>query len=232
MAQDGLASFEPAFADELAAIMAWSFDYMQRDGEAAADEKNWLRDEKGGAVYLRLSTRVLEQPRREMTPLLRDEIIQGGYWLRPPGPSCKVAIVCAGAVTPEAIEATGLLSEDRRDVGLLNVTSADRLNAGWQAAGRARERGQLGAQSHVERLLGQLPRDAALVTVLDGHPATLSWLGGVCGQRVKALGVEHFGQSGNLKDLYRAYGLDSQAILSAVEEVSSGRRVRHLWMAG
>ena len=232
MAQDGLASFEPAFADELAAIMAWSFDYMQRDGEAAADEKNWLRDEKGGAVYLRLSTRVLEQPRREMTPMLRDEIIQGGYWLRPPGPSCKVAIVCAGAVTPEAIEATGLLSEDRRDVGLLNVTSADRLNAGWQAAGRARERGQHGAQSHVERLLGQLPRDAALVTVLDGHPVTLSWLGGVCGQRVKALGVEHFGQSGNLEDLYRAYGLDSQAILSAVEEVSSGRRVRHLWMAG
>ncbi|MGO1117810.1 1-deoxy-D-xylulose-5-phosphate synthase N-terminal domain-containing protein [Rhodovibrionaceae bacterium A322] len=232
MAQDGLASFEPAFGDELAAIMAWSFDYMQRNGEDPADEQSWLRDEKGGAVYLRLSTRSLEQPQREMTAELCEDIIQGGYWLRKPGPSCKVAIVCSGAVTPEAIEATGMLSEDRRDVGLLVVTSADRLNAGWQAAGRARERGQAGACSHVDRLLGQLPKDAALVTALDGHPATLSWLGGVCGQRVKALGVEHFGQSGNLEDLYRVYGLDAQAILSAVEEVSSGRRVRHLWMAG
>ena len=70
MAQDGLASFEPAFVDELAVIMRWAFDYMQRDGEGEPDEKTWLRDETGGSVYLRLSTRTLEQPQREMTPEL------------------------------------------------------------------------------------------------------------------------------------------------------------------
>src|SRR5690606_38999215 len=34
MSQDGLASFEPAFADELAVIMGWAFEYMQRSGDA------------------------------------------------------------------------------------------------------------------------------------------------------------------------------------------------------
>ena len=49
------------------------------------------------------------------------------------------------------------MAEDRRDVGLLAVTSADRLNAGWTAAQRARERGLVHARSHIERLLADLP---------------------------------------------------------------------------
>ena len=59
MAQDGLAAFEPAFVDELAVIMRWAFDYMQRDGEAPDETpaRPWLRDRHGGSVYLRLSTR-------------------------------------------------------------------------------------------------------------------------------------------------------------------------------
>lgn len=56
MSQDGLAAFEPAYVDELSAIMHWAFDYMQRDGEGDPDERTWLRDETGGSVYLRLST--------------------------------------------------------------------------------------------------------------------------------------------------------------------------------
>ena len=64
MAQDGLASFEPAFVDELAVIMRWAFDYMQRGGDGEPSERNWLRDETGGSVYLRLSTRPVEQPQR------------------------------------------------------------------------------------------------------------------------------------------------------------------------
>src|SRR6202048_1632438 len=49
--QDGLASFEPAFVDELAVILAFAFDYIQRDGEGESSERNWLRDETGGSVY-------------------------------------------------------------------------------------------------------------------------------------------------------------------------------------
>jgi pyruvate dehydrogenase E1 component len=228
LAQDGLAAFEPAFVDELAVLLAWAFDYIQKDGEAVPSERTWLRDETGGAVYLRLSTRAIEQPKRSMTPELRQAIIDGAYWLRRPGPNCQVVVAYAGAVAPEAIHAVGLMAEDRRDVGLLAVTSADRLNAGWMAAQRARERGLVHARAHVERLLAELPAYCGLVTVVDAHPATLSWLGGVAGHRVRALGVEHFGQTGSISDLYRHYGIDSNAIVAAAQLIVPGRPIRHL----
>ena len=80
LAQDGLTYFEPAFDDELAIIMRWGFEHMQ------GEEKN-----EGGSVYLRLSTRTLEQPQREMSPRLAQEIIDGAYWMRGPGASaCAV----------------------------------------------------------------------------------------------------------------------------------------------
>ncbi|MCE2933163.1 MAG: transketolase [Rhabdaerophilum sp.] len=228
MAQDGLCSFEPAFVDELAVILRFSFDYMQRDGEGDPDETTWLRDQTGGSVYLRLSTRPVEQPLRQMSAELARDVVNGAYWLRPPGPNCSVVIAYQGAVAPEAIAATGYLAEDRRDVALLAVTSADRLNAGHQAAERARQRGNTGAMSHVERLFAPLSRETGIVTVVDGHPVGLSWLGGVMGHRVKALGVEHFGQTGTIAELYRHHGIDTNAIAHAAQAVSSGRQVRHL----
>ncbi|MER9592119.1 transketolase [Mesorhizobium australicum] len=227
MAQDGLCAFEPAFVDELSVIMRFAFDYMQRNGEGDPDETTWLRDQTGGSVYLRLSTRPLEQPLRDMNPALARDIVNGAYWLRPPGPNASVVIAYQGVVAPEAIAATGLLAEDRRDVGLLAITSADRLNAGWQAAERGRQRGAIGALSHIERLLAPLSRDCGIVTVIDGHPATLAWLGGVNGHRVKALGVEQFGQTGTIADLYRHHGLDTNAIVHAAQAVSAGPAVRY-----
>ena len=226
--QDGLAAFEPAFVDELSSILRWSFEYLQRNGEDVADERTWLRDETGGSVYLRLSTRQIEQPLRTMTAELAGDIVNGAYWMREPGPNTEVLIAYQGVVAPEAIAAVGLLAEDRRNVGLLAITSADRLNAGWQAAERARQRGNRGAMSHIERLLRPLSRDCGLVTVLDGHPATLAWLGAVHGHRTKALGVEHFGQTGTIADLYRHHGIDTNAIVHAANAAAFGRPVRHL----
>jgi pyruvate dehydrogenase E1 component len=228
MAQDGLAAFEPAFVDELATIMRFGFDYMQRDGEGDPDEDTWLRDETGGSVYLRLSTRSIDQPQRAMDAALAADVINGGYWMRRPGPNAGVVIAYMGAVAPEAIAAAGLLAETHRDVGVLAITSADRLNAGWTAAERARQRGHGGATSHVERLLAPLSRDCGLVTVIDGHPATLAWLGAVHGHRVRSLGVEHFGQTGTVDDLYRHHGIDTNAILHAAQAVIGGRPVRYL----
>ena len=187
-------------------------------------ERNWLRDETGGSVYLRLSTRPVEQPQRAMTDELKQAIVDGAYWLRKPGPNAQVVVAYTGAIAPEAIEAVGLMGEDRRDIGLLAVTSADRLNAGWTAAQRARERGLVHARSHIERLLDDVPPHCGLVTVLDGHPATLSWLGGVHGHRTRGLGVEHFGQTGSLPDLYRHYGIDANAIIAAAQASPPGGR--------
>lgn len=224
MAQDGLAAFEPAYVDELAVIMRWGFDYMQRDGDASGDAHTlpgvpWLRDSKGGSVYLRLSTRSIEQFQRPMTPALEQDILAGGYWLRRPGPNPDCVIVAMGAILPEAIAAVGQLGAGFRDIGLLVVTSADRLNAGWSASERARQRGEGTEPSHVEKLLGPLPPHCGLVSVLDGHPATLGWMGGVMGHRMAALGVEHFGQTGSLPDLYRTYRIDAQAIVEAAHSL-------------
>jgi pyruvate dehydrogenase E1 component len=231
MAQDGLASFEPAFVDELAAIVRFSFDYIQRSGDTEPDEVTWLQDAAGGSIYLRLSTRSIEQPKREIDPDLAMEIVNGGYWMRRPGPNAELVVAYTGAVAPEAIEAVGLLGEDRRDIGLLAITSADRLNAGWTAAQRAREHGLAHARSHIERLLEPVPSHCSLVTVLDGHPATLAWLGSVCGHRTRSLGVEHFGQTGTVADLYRHYGIDTQEIALAAQALTHGRPLRHLWSA-
>lgn len=228
MAQDGLASFEPAFVDELAVMMRWAFEYMQRSGEADPDELTWLRDATGGSVYLRLSTRSVEQINREMTPELERDIINGGYWLRKPGPNAQLVVAYTGALAPEAIEAIGLMGEDRRDIGLLAITSADRLNAGWTAAQRAREGELVHATSHVERLLADVPSHCGLVTVIDGHPATLGWLGSVHGHRTRSLGVEHFGQTGSIADLYRHYGIDAQGIVRAAAALTPGRPIRNL----
>ncbi|RLQ89363.1 transketolase [Notoacmeibacter ruber] len=228
MAQDGLASFEPAFADEVAVIFEWAIDYLQRDGQGDPDERTWLRDETGGSVYLRLTTKPLEQPISRADHGFRQGTIDGAYWLRKPGPNCSVVIAYQGAVADEAIAAAGMIGEYRRDVAVLAVTSADRLNAGWTAATRERARGNPMAISHIETLLGGLPSYCTLVTVLDGHPATLSWLGSVAGHRTVPHGVEHFGQTGTIDDLSRHFLIDRHAIVESVSELTAGSRVRRV----
>ena len=214
ISQDGLASFEPAYADELAAIMAWGFDYMQRDGDAPKTGE-WLRDATGGSVYLRLSTRPLHQIGWRNDAAFQAAVVEGGYWLREPGPNCEVVIAYQGCVAPQVLEVAGRIGQARRDIGVLAVTSADRLNAGWTA-------GQGHGQSRVERLLAGLPSHCHLVTVTDGHPLTLGWLGSVAGHRVTSLGTEHFGQTGTVADLHRHFGIDAAAILGAVDRATPG----------
>ncbi len=220
LAQDGLSSFEPAYVDELAVMLRWAFDHIQRPaGDVLAP---------GGSVYLRLSTRSLAQPQRQLSAATTADITAGAYWVRRPGPNAEVVIAYTGVVAPEAIAAVGLIAEDRRDVGLLAVTSADLLHIGWHRAQRAREDGHTDVVSHVETLLAAVPRQCGLVTVLDGHPATLAWLGSVGGHRTRALGVTKFGQTGTIGELYRVAGIDARSIALAAETVAPGRPVRHL----
>jgi pyruvate dehydrogenase E1 component len=166
----------------------------------------------GSAVWLRLSTRQLEQPAREVDA---QAVIEGAHWVVPPADGARIAVGYQGAVAPEAEAAFAELVAEEPGVGLLAITSADRLHAGWLAALRARRSGERGAVSHIERVLAPLAPGAALVTVLDGHPATHAWLGSVRGQRVVPLGPDHFGQTGDIPDLYREYGMDADAILDA-----------------
>ena len=202
LGQPGLTAFEPAFVDELTEILRWSFEHIQADD--------------GGAVYLRLSTRSLTQPRRELTPEVRAQIVDGAYWLVPPALGAELAIVVTGPVISEAIEAHRQIVEDIPGEGLLVVTSAGRLQQAWMQALKTVD----AERTHVRRLLQPLAADAGLVTVLDGHPATLSWLGSVGRHRVLPLGVTRFGQSGDVQDLYHAYELNVDAILNAAARLS------------
>jgi pyruvate dehydrogenase E1 component len=201
--QPKLTYFEPAFVDELSEVMRWSFEHMQ--------------DPDGGSVYLRLTTRAIAQPQRA-DEAWRDAALRGAYWLRPPPAGAAAAIAFCGAVAPEVLEAADALAEDL-DVGVLNVVSPGLLHREWMAARRGRWTDGARRESHAEGLLSQLSPGAGLITVVDGSPGTLSWLGGVLGQRVSALGVDSFGQVGDLPDLFRAYRLDAEAILDAAADL-------------
>ena len=198
MAADRLAAFEPAHVDELAILLRHAFDVMQRDD--------------GSAVWLRLSTRALEQPARTLDPAA---VIAGAHWVVAPADGARIAVAYQGPVAPEAAAAFAELRAEEPGAGLLAITSPDRLHAGWLAAQRARRTGDARRDVAYRAGAGALARDAALVTVLDGHPATHAWFGSVRGQRVVPLGPDRFGQSGDIPDLYREYGIDAEAILDA-----------------
>jgi pyruvate dehydrogenase E1 component len=204
MGQPGLTYYEPAWADELTLMMRHAFEHIQADD--------------GGSVYLRLSTRSIAQVRREDDDW-EAGALKGGYWLRKPGARTDAAVVFTGAVAPEVLDAHAQLLDDIPGLGLLNVTSPDLLHRGWSARRAARWTGTPPAPSHVETLLSVLSPGAGLVTILDGSPGALSWLGGVRGMRVSPLGVDRFGQTGDLPDLYRAYRLDAEAIIDAAAEL-------------
>jgi pyruvate dehydrogenase E1 component len=208
MGQPGLVYFEPAWADEVAAIMRWSFEHMQKPD--------------GSSVYLRLSTRSIPQIQRDNTDWESDAL-KGGYWLKRPSNEADAAIIFSGAIAPEVLSAWEQLSDDIPGLGLLNVTSPDLLHRGWSARRSARwTRGASDQHSHVETLLSALRPGAGLITVLDGAPSALSWLGGVVGMRVSPLGIDRFGQTGDLPDLYRTYRIDAEAIVEAAAELFLG----------
>jgi pyruvate dehydrogenase E1 component len=207
MGQPGLTYFEPAFVDELATLMHWSFGHMQA--------------ENGGSVYLRLTTRSILQHTRE-DDAWKADMLKGGYWLKRPSGDADAAIVFTGAIAPEVLAAYDTLSEDLPGLGLLNITSPDLLHRDWSAKRAGRWTGTSTGPSHAETLLSELKPGAGLVTIIDGSPSTLSWLGGVKGMRVSPLGTDRFGQTGDLPDLYRVYRLDVDAIVEAAAELFLG----------
>ena len=200
-----LAYFEPAYADELAAIMTWGFDHMQRPD--------------GCSIYLRLSTRPLKQPGRVMTPDLRGDILSGAYWVKRPAPGSDLVLAYCGVTAPEVHAALEAMADDVPGAGVLAITSPDRLYAGFRAAAQARRAGQQDAESFIEKLLAPLSPSAAIVTVHDGHPAALGWLGSVRGHRCQALGVDRFGQAGNIASLFKEYGIDTETVIDAVADL-------------
>jgi pyruvate dehydrogenase E1 component len=205
LGQAGLTTFEPAYADELAQIMRWGFTHMQ-------DEDH------GGSVYLRLSTRALPQPMRQLDGASIEAILKGGYWRHKPEGKIEQVIVYTGVMAEEAKVAYEALHETCPGLGVLAITSADRLYHDWHNGGA----GSRSVPSHIEALLGDLSPMARLITLHDGHPAALSWLGSVYGHPLRALGVSGFGQCGDLDQLYHHYQIDAPALIQAVQQSLQG----------
>jgi pyruvate dehydrogenase E1 component len=191
-------------ADEVALFMRWGFEHLQKPD--------------GSSVYLRLSTRVIAQDQRD-SDTWEVDALRGAYWLRKPAFGAEAAIAFTGAIVPEAIAAFTALLDDIPGLGLLNVTSPDLLHRDWSARRASRWSGAAAKPCHIETLLSDLSPNAGIVTVIDGSPGALSWLGGVKGMRVSPLGVDRFGQTGDLPDLYRTYRLDADAIVDAMAEL-------------
>ena len=199
-----LIAYEPAFADELENILSWSFSHIQQD--------------KGSSIYLRLSTRQINQPQRVLRDSNKKEIIDGGYWIIPPKEGSDFALIYCGVIAPEALEAFKLIEHDIPNSGVLAVTSPDRLHADWNLNAKKRRLGEKNSKSHIENLLSKLSKNASLITIHDGHPLSLSWLGSVLGQKCFPLGVEKFGEAGTIKQLYREHNIDTSSIINAIAD--------------
>ena len=104
-------------------------------------------------------------------------------------------------------------------IGTMSLAVSVSTNLGGLVNRRARARGNRGAQSHVERMLAALPPHCLLITVIDGHLATLAWLGAVCRHHVP-LGVAHFGQTGTIAELYHHFGTNTDAITATVDQIA------------
>lgn len=210
----GLTYAEPCFARALDWVLC---DGLRRLG--APD---------GESLYLRLSTRPVDQaPFVAATDRLgegahRAAVLRGGYRLvEPPAELAaapKVVIVACGAVVPEAVHAAAVLAEEGVAATVVDVVSPDRLYRGWRgelrgAAGAARRADLSGI--HLARLIEPAERRAPIVTVHDAASHALAWVGSVFGQRVLPVGVDEFGQSGSIADLYRHFDLLPEQITSA-----------------
>jgi pyruvate dehydrogenase E1 component len=206
----GLTLAEPAYAG--------ATDWLLCDGlsRIAAGEPD--------SLYLRLSTRPLDQgpfnaARERMgAEALRAAVLAGGYRLvegEVDGP--VVNLVASGAVMPEVVEAARSLGDEGVRANVIDITSLDRLYGGWRGSRRdgVRSATAEGGAFHLANLIPEAERRAPIVTVHDAASHAMAWLGSVFGAPVIPLGVDEFGQSGSIADLYGVHDLLPPAIANA-----------------
>lgn len=201
MEQPGCISYEPAFAIDTEWTLLASIARLGRPD--------------GSSAYLRLSTRPVDQTLAAVPedPAARErrrrQVVAGGYPLRRTD-GTQITIAAMGAMMTEALAAADRLEQVGVRADVLCVTSPGLLFQAWQA-----RQGRDGGESWILEQLLPADRATPLVTVLDGHPHTLSFLGNINQVHITALGVSRFGQAGALEDVYRYHGIDTDSIVSA-----------------
>ena len=195
-------AWEPAFLQDLEWVLLHSLGRLGRPD--------------GTSAYLRLSTRPIDQALAAMPedPEGRErrrlEALAGGYRLRESSEAPRVTLVGMGVMMPEVLAAADELTHGGIPVDVVCLTSADLIHRAVQARS-----GLLDGPDDVLEALLPAERTAPIVTVIDGHPHTLSFLGAVRSAPITSLGVQDFGQSGDVGDLYAHFGIDTETIVGA-----------------
>ncbi len=195
-------AWEPAFGQDLEWTLLAALTSLGKAG--------------GSSAYFRLTTRPLQQELAQLPsdPAAREtrrrQVLAGGYFAHRAEGKPQLSLVGMGAPMAEVIAAGEALSAAGVDVDVLCLSSADLIFRALQA----RQGLQPGDASVLEELFPP-ERAAPMVTVLDGHPHTLSFLSAVRCVPIAGLGVSDFGQSGDVDDLYRYFGIDSDTIVGA-----------------
>lgn len=205
----GIVACEPSYARAL--------DWLLCDGLAR------LADADGESLYCRLSTRPIDQAPfdaavgRYGADALRTAVLAGGYRLREPGGGVPLVIAASGPALPEVLDAAAELEDEGVAVTVIDVTSLDRLFRAWKGAlaDAARHAETATSVGHIETLLTPTERTAPIVTVHDAASHSMAWLGSVFGQRVIPVGVDRFGESGTIEELYGVFGLLPGQIVNA-----------------
>ncbi|MBS1868104.1 MAG: pyruvate dehydrogenase [Actinobacteria bacterium] len=206
----------PSVGIEQPRCIAWEPAFGQDLEWALLDALGRLGKPGGTNAYFRLSTRPLDQALAAVPddPAAREQrrraVLAGGYALRRAEGSPAVTIAAVGVMVPEALSAADELAAADVAADVLCLTSPDLLFRALQA--------RRGLDDGEDAILDELlpaERAAPLVTVLDGHPHTLSFLGAVRNVPITCLGVDDFGQCGDVDDLYRYFGIDTDTIVGA-----------------
>jgi pyruvate dehydrogenase E1 component len=177
----------------------------------------------GTSAYFRLTTRPVDQSLAAVPedPASREErrrhALAGGYVLRRAAEAPRATLVGVGAIVPEVLEAAAELAADGVPVDVVCLTSPDLVFRALQA-----RQGLGEGDDAILDVLFPPDRAAPLVTVLDGHPHTLGFLSAVRCQPIACLGVDDFGQSGDVDDLYRHFGIDADTIAGAAVDLLEG----------
>ena len=194
-------AWEPAFGKDVEWTLLYALSLLGRPD--------------GSSSYFRLSTRPIDQALAgEPDERRRTLALAGGYPLRRGAQAPQVALVGMGAIMHEVIAAADELEAAGIACDVVCLTSADLVFRALQARQGLAE----GDHAILDELFPP-DRAAPIVSVLDGHPHTLSFLSAIRRAPIACLGVDDFGQSGDVPDLYRAFGIDADTIVGAASDL-------------
>ena len=212
----GISTYEPCFGQELEWILLAGLENIRT---------------RSNSTYLRLTSKPVDQ---SLLPVpadagerecLRQQVIRGAYRLVDRGGEAEyqpgknvVHVFAVGAMVPEAIAASSELKDKGVFANVFNVTGAGPLYREFQNSLHGAMSGKKKPGHLLEELIPAAERNVPVVTVVDGHPHSMAWIGAALQARTLPLGVAGFGQSGTLAELYKEYKIDDASIQAACQK--------------